>query len=119
MAAISFAQIQEERLNQDAQRMRTAPRPATYKPPTPPAPSHPLLPKKLTREKLHDRPAKNLCWHYDEPWSHDHRYKMGRLLLIEPIEDLEEVQEHEEEVTEEEQQLTDFTMYALADYANP
>ncbi|RZS18038.1 hypothetical protein BHM03_00050264 [Ensete ventricosum] len=43
----------------------------------------------------------------------------GPLLLIEPLEDVEEeVQEHEEEVTDEEEQLVDITMHALADYAN-
>ncbi|URE04495.1 hypothetical protein MUK42_34010 [Musa troglodytarum] len=82
--------------------------------------SHPSLPKKLTREELRDRSAKGLCWHCDEPWNRDHRYKRGRLLLIEPLEDMEEeVQEHEEEVTDEEQQPIDITMHALAGYANP
>ncbi|RZR84191.1 hypothetical protein BHM03_00010957 [Ensete ventricosum] len=66
------------------------PRPAIYKPPALPAPSSPSLPKKLTIEELRDRLAKGLCWHYNEPWSHDHRCKKERLLLIKPIEDLEE-----------------------------
>ncbi|RWV80522.1 hypothetical protein BHE74_00037341 [Ensete ventricosum] len=43
----------------------------------------------------------------------------GRLLLIEPIEDMKEVQEHEEEVADEEQQPIDITMHALNGYANP
>ncbi|RWW37813.1 hypothetical protein BHE74_00057019 [Ensete ventricosum] len=116
-AAISFAEIQEERLNQDAQRMRTTPRPMAYKPSIP---SYPSLPKKLTREELRDRSSKGLCWFYDELWSHDHHCKKGRLLLIEPLEDVEEeVQEHEEVVTEEEEQPVDITMHALAGYANP
>ncbi|RWW54154.1 hypothetical protein BHE74_00039273 [Ensete ventricosum] len=73
-----------------------------YKPPS--IPSHPSLPKKLTKEELRDRSTKDLCWHCDEPWSCDNRCKKGHLLLIEPIEDMEEkVQEHEEEVTDEEQ----------------
>ncbi|RWW15977.1 hypothetical protein GW17_00020161 [Ensete ventricosum] len=73
-----------------------------YKPPS--IPSHPSLPKKLTKEELRDRSTKGLCWHCDEPWSRDNRCKKGHLLLIEPIEDMEEkVQEHEEEVTDEEQ----------------
>ncbi|KAJ8459417.1 hypothetical protein OPV22_032343 [Ensete ventricosum] len=38
---ISFARIQEEWLNQDAQRMRTTPRHMAYEPPS--ASSHPLL----------------------------------------------------------------------------
>ncbi|RZS23527.1 hypothetical protein BHM03_00056485 [Ensete ventricosum] len=103
MATIFFAQIQEEQLNQDTQRMKITPRPTTYKPLAPPAPSYPSLPKKLMREELRDRSAKDLCWHYDELWNRDHLYKMGCLILIEPIEDLEEdVQDHEEEVMEEE-----------------
>ncbi|RWW19679.1 hypothetical protein GW17_00016250 [Ensete ventricosum] len=104
MAAVSFARIQEERLNQDARRMRTTPKTTTYKPPVPLAPSCPSLPKKLTREELRDRSAEGLCLHCDEPWSPDHRCKKEHLLLMEPIEDMEEeVQENEEEVTEEEQ----------------
>ena len=99
---ISFAWIQEEWLNQDAWRIRTSPRPVAYKPPS--TPSHPLLPKNLTREELRDRSAKGLYWHCDESWNCDHRYKRGHLLLIEPLEDMEEeVHEHEEEVMDEEQ----------------
>ncbi|RRT65817.1 hypothetical protein B296_00000104 [Ensete ventricosum] len=81
-AAISFTRIQEERLKQDARRMRTNP---LY------VPSHPSLSKKLTREELRDRSANGLYWHYDEPWSRDHRCKKGHLLLVEPIDDIEEV----------------------------
>ncbi|RZR86157.1 hypothetical protein BHM03_00013297 [Ensete ventricosum] len=89
-----------------------------YKPP--PVPNHPLLPKQLTKEELCDKSAKGLCWHCDEPWSHDHRCKKRHLLLIEPIKDMEEeVQEHKEEVTDEEQQPIDITMHALTGYANP
>ncbi|RWW44731.1 hypothetical protein BHE74_00049477 [Ensete ventricosum] len=45
---------------------------------------------------------------------------IGRLLLIEPLEDVEEdIQEHEEEVTDEEEQPIDITMHALAGYVNP
>ena len=98
---ISFARIQEERLNQDAQRMSTSPRLVVYKPPS--TPNHPSLTKKLTREELHDRSAKGHCWHCDKSWNHYHRYKRGHLLLIESLEDMEEeVQEHEEEVMDEE-----------------
>ncbi|RRT45497.1 hypothetical protein B296_00022134 [Ensete ventricosum] len=99
--------------------MRTTPRAASYKPPTPPTPSRPSLLKKLIREELRDRSVKGLCWHCDKPWSRDHPCKKGHLLLIKAIEDLEEeVQEHGV-VTEEEQQLTDYMMHALAGYANP
>ncbi|RRT65475.1 hypothetical protein B296_00023437 [Ensete ventricosum] len=63
IAIIAFARIQEERLNQDARRMRTTPRPTTYKPLVPSTPSRPSLPKKLTGEELRDRSAKDL-WFY-------------------------------------------------------
>ncbi|RRT39298.1 hypothetical protein B296_00012561 [Ensete ventricosum] len=59
-----------------------------YKPPS--IPNHPLLPKQLTKEELYDRSTKGLCWHCDEPWSHNHRCKKRHLLLIEPIKDMEE-----------------------------
>ncbi|RZR94550.1 hypothetical protein BHM03_00023251 [Ensete ventricosum] len=89
-----------------------------YKPPS--VPIRPSLPKKLTREELRDRFAKGLCWHCDESWSHFHRCKKDRLLLIEPLEDIEEeVLKHEEEVMNEEQYMVDITMHALAGYANP
>ncbi|RWW62604.1 hypothetical protein BHE74_00030270 [Ensete ventricosum] len=97
--AISFALIQEKRLNQDVRRTRTMPRPAAYKPSTTSASSRPSQLKKLIREELRDRSTKGLCWHCDEPWSHDHRCKRGRLLLIESIND----SEHEEEDLEHEE----------------
>ncbi|RWW07348.1 hypothetical protein BHE74_00006477 [Ensete ventricosum] len=82
--------------------MKTTPRLAAYKPPVPSIPNHPSLPKTLARDELRDRSVKGLCCHYDEPWSRNHRCKKGCLILIEPIEDMEEeVQEHEEEVTNE------------------
>ncbi|RZS09887.1 hypothetical protein BHM03_00041011 [Ensete ventricosum] len=88
-----------------------------YKPHS--APNHPSLPKKLTREELRDRLTKRLCWHCNEPWSRDHHCKKGHLLLIEPLEDMEEeVQEHEKEVADEEQQSVDITTHALTGYAN-
>ncbi|RZS22805.1 hypothetical protein BHM03_00055633 [Ensete ventricosum] len=69
-----------------------------YKPPALSTLNHPLQLKKLTRKELRDRSAKDLCWNCDEPWSRDHCCKRGFLLLIEPLDDLEEeVHEHEEE----------------------
>ncbi|RWW78144.1 hypothetical protein BHE74_00013652 [Ensete ventricosum] len=95
--------------------------------PKPPPPSTAIqapAPKKLTRDELRERSAKGLCWHCDEPWSHEHRCKKGRLLVIEPIEgeDIEpseESLEPEDEATEEEPQSADFTVHALAGYSNP
>ncbi|RRT33797.1 hypothetical protein B296_00031346 [Ensete ventricosum] len=81
-------------------------------------------PKKLTRDKLREQSTKGLCWHYDEPWSREHHYKKGRLLMIESTEEEDneiskESLEPEEETMEEESQLADYAMYALAVYSNP
>ncbi|RWV90138.1 hypothetical protein GW17_00047682 [Ensete ventricosum] len=50
--------------------------------------------------------------------------KMGRLLMIKPVEDedselSEESLEPEDEATEEEPQLADYAVDTLADYSNP
>ncbi|RRT54322.1 hypothetical protein B296_00019788 [Ensete ventricosum] len=83
-----------------------------------------LAPTKLTRDELHERSAKGLCWHCDEPWSREHRYKKGWLLMIELVEDednepSEEGLELEEEAMEEEPQLADYAVHTLAGYSNP
>ncbi|RZS18320.1 hypothetical protein BHM03_00050563 [Ensete ventricosum] len=80
--------------------------------------------KNLTRNKLRERSAKGLCWHYDEPRSHEHRSKKGQLLMIEPVEDennkpYEEGFEYEEGATEEEPQPADYAVHVLAGYSNP
>ncbi|RWW48281.1 hypothetical protein BHE74_00045659 [Ensete ventricosum] len=123
MAAISFARLQEERLNHEAWRTRVAPQLAALRHLVPLTVSLPSTPKKLTREELRERSAKGLCWHCDEPWSRDHRCRKGRLLVIEPIEeeDLEHEEEsldHEEKDEEEEPQPTDCMVYTLVGYAN-
>ncbi|RWW79584.1 hypothetical protein BHE74_00012119 [Ensete ventricosum] len=108
MAAISFVQLQEEQLNHEDRR-------TTIRAPTP---------KKLIREELWEHSAKELCWHCNEPWSREHRYKKGRLLMIKPVED-EDIEpskerlEIEEEVMEEEPKSIDFMVHALAGYSNP
>ncbi|RZS10445.1 hypothetical protein BHM03_00041671 [Ensete ventricosum] len=107
---ISFTRLQDERLNQDVRRTRPTPQPTAYKTPAPSTPSRPPQPKKFTREELRDRSVKGFCWHYDEPWSHDHRCKKGRLLLIEPIDESELEEEdldHEEENMGEDLELVD------------
>ncbi|RWW36239.1 hypothetical protein BHE74_00058751 [Ensete ventricosum] len=124
MAAISFACIQEERLNHEARRTRVAPRPAMLRPTTPSTTIQAPAPKKLTRDELRERSAKGLCWHCDEPWSHEHCCKKGQLLMIEPVEDedsepYEEGLEPKEEATEEEPQPADYAVHALASYSNP
>ncbi|RWW20785.1 hypothetical protein GW17_00015080 [Ensete ventricosum] len=81
-------------------------------------------PKKLTRDELHERSAKELCWHCDELWSREHHCKKGQLLVIEPAEDednetSEEALEPKEEAMEEESQPANYTEHALAGYSNP
>ncbi|RWW41926.1 hypothetical protein BHE74_00052556 [Ensete ventricosum] len=76
--------------------------------PRPTAPSTTIqapAPKKLTRDELHERSAKELCWHCDESWSHEHHCKKVQLLVIEPTEDednetSEEALEFKEEAME-------------------
>ncbi|RWV91129.1 hypothetical protein GW17_00046609 [Ensete ventricosum] len=124
MAVISFARIQEERLNHEAQRTRVAPQPAIPRPVAPSTAIRAPAPKKLTRDDLRERSTKGLCWHCDEPWSREHRCKKGRLLMIEPVEDednkpSEEGLEPEEEAIEEEPQPADYVVHALASYSNP
>ncbi|RRT56268.1 hypothetical protein B296_00021448 [Ensete ventricosum] len=124
MATISFAHIQEERLNHEVRRTRVAPRPAMLRPIASSTTIQALAPKKLIRVKLYERSAKGLCWHYDEPWSQEHRCKKGRVLVIEPVEDedsepSEEGFKLEKEATEEDPQLADYVVHALAGYSNP
>ncbi|RRT69502.1 hypothetical protein B296_00037322 [Ensete ventricosum] len=123
IAAISFARLQEERLNHEARRTMVAPRPTMSKPSAPSTVIRAPATKKLTRDELRERSAKGLCWHCDEPWSRERRCKKGRLLVIEPVEDKDNEPPEEslepEEVKEEEPQSADFTMHALAGYSNP
>ncbi|RRT79895.1 hypothetical protein B296_00004675 [Ensete ventricosum] len=58
-AVIAFARIQEKRLNQDAQRMRTTPRLTAYEPPS--ASRYPLLPKILTSSSGFDSREGDSC----------------------------------------------------------
>ncbi|RWW03524.1 hypothetical protein GW17_00033312 [Ensete ventricosum] len=81
-------------------------------------------PKKLTRDELRERSAKGLCWHCDEPWSHEHRCKKGQLLMIEPAKDEDnetskEALEPKEEAMEEESQPAGYVLHALTGYSNP
>ncbi|RRT61228.1 hypothetical protein B296_00018971 [Ensete ventricosum] len=87
MAVISFARIQEEQLNHEVRRTRVAPRPVMSRPTAAYTAIQASVPKKLTRDELRKRSAKELCWHCDEPWSLEHHCKKGQLLVIEPVED--------------------------------
>ncbi|RZR93465.1 hypothetical protein BHM03_00021972 [Ensete ventricosum] len=110
--------VQEERLNQNARRMRTTPRPAAYKPPS--TLSRPSLPKKLMLEELHDISTKGLCLYCDKLWSRNHRCEKGKLSIIKPIEESkQEVQETKEENIKEEPQPANCTTHALAGHTYP
>ncbi|RWW80754.1 hypothetical protein BHE74_00010889 [Ensete ventricosum] len=118
-AAISFARLQEKWRNQDVWRTKTTPRLVAYKPPS--TSNRPPQPKKLTREELRYRSAKEFCWHCDEHLSHDHRCKKGQLLLIEPTEEpkLKDVAlKPKEKDIEEKLQPTAYTFHVSSDYAN-
>ncbi|RRT31847.1 hypothetical protein B296_00057620 [Ensete ventricosum] len=124
MAVISFAFIQEEQLNHEVRRTRVAPQLAMPRPTTPSTFIQAPAPKKLIRDKLRERSAKELCYHYDEPWSREHHCKKGRLLMIEPVEDednetSEEALESKEEAMEEKSHSADYAVHALAGYSNP
>ncbi|RWW52976.1 hypothetical protein BHE74_00040577 [Ensete ventricosum] len=115
--------IQEEQLNHEVQRTRIAPRPAMLRSTTPSTTIQAPAPKKLTRDKLRERSAEELCWNYDEPWSREHHYKKGRLLVIEPAkaednETSEEALEPKEEAMEEESPSANYAVHALAGYSN-
>ncbi|RWW61560.1 hypothetical protein BHE74_00031377 [Ensete ventricosum] len=121
---ISFARIQEEQLNHEVRTTRVTPRPAMPRPTMPSTTIQAPAPKKLTRDELRERSAKELCWHCDEPWSRDHHCKKGRLLMIEPVEDKdnetsEEALEHKAEAMEEESQSANYAVHALAGFSNP
>ncbi|RRT49158.1 hypothetical protein B296_00032712 [Ensete ventricosum] len=123
MAVISFTQLHEERLNYEARRTRVTPRLVMSKPSASSTTIRAPTPKKLMRDELREQSAKRLCWHYDEPWSNEHHYKKGWLLVIEPVEDednetSDKSLKPKEEVMEEEPRLVDFTVHALAGYSN-
>ncbi|RZS12289.1 hypothetical protein BHM03_00043715, partial [Ensete ventricosum] len=116
MTTISFARIQEERLNQEAGKTRVAPRPAMPRRTSPSTAIQAPVPQKLTRDELPERSAKGLCWHCNEPWSREHRCKKGRLLVIEPVEDednepSEEALEPKELAMEEESQPVNYAVH--------
>ncbi|RRT50223.1 hypothetical protein B296_00030918 [Ensete ventricosum] len=123
MATFSFAHIQEEQLNHEVRRTRVAPRLAMLRPTAPSTAIQAPAPKKLTRDELCERSAKELCWHCDEPWSREHHCKKGQLLMIEPTKDednetSEEALEPKEEAMVEDSQLANYAVHALAGYSN-
>ncbi|RWV91345.1 hypothetical protein GW17_00046373 [Ensete ventricosum] len=123
MAAIFFARIQKEQLNHEIRRTRVTPRPAMLRPTTPSTAIQAAAPKKLTRDELRERSAKELYWHCNEPWSHEHHCKKGQLLMIEPAEDEDNETSEEalepQEAMEEESQPANYAVHVLAGYSNP
>ncbi|RRT41824.1 hypothetical protein B296_00052243 [Ensete ventricosum] len=118
---ISFARIHDKWLNNDAQRTKIMNRPVTIKPLSSPTTNRTFQPKELTQEELCDRSATGLCWLCNKLWSHNHHCKKGKLLKIDPIEELEREEEgleHEEENMMVDMQLVDCTTHAPAGYAN-
>jgi hypothetical protein len=89
VAAFSFARVQEERLSEESRR--------PFKEMNNPVvgsssliPNHKTPAIRLTREELKERTSKGLCWHCDEKWQKGHQCKQGRLLMIEPVEEVED-----------------------------
>ncbi|KAG6484069.1 hypothetical protein ZIOFF_060863 [Zingiber officinale] len=80
-AALSFAQLQKEKINEEGRRNNKVIREN---------PSHYSTPRRLTKEEIKERMAKGLCWHCDEKWHRGHQCKQKRILMIEPIENSEE-----------------------------
>ncbi|RZR98388.1 hypothetical protein BHM03_00027726 [Ensete ventricosum] len=124
MAVIFFTCIQEKQLNHEVRRTRVTPRPDMPRPTAPSTAIQAPAPKKLTRDELRERLAKELCWHCDEPWSHEHHCKKGQLLVIELAKDednetSEEALEPKEEAMEEESQPANYAVHALVGYSNP
>ncbi|RWV94354.1 hypothetical protein GW17_00043114 [Ensete ventricosum] len=102
---------------------KVAPQPAMLTPTAPSTAIQAPTQKMLTRDELHERLTKELCWHCDEPWSREHHCKKGRLLVIELAEDednetSEEALEPKEEAMEEESQPANYAVHALAGYSN-
>ncbi|RZR74962.1 hypothetical protein BHM03_00046770 [Ensete ventricosum] len=113
-AAISFARLHEDRLNQDARRTKVVARPAAQRLSAPSTTSRSPQPKKL-REEFRDRLAKGLCWHCNKLWSRDHHCKKERPLLVEPTEEpkLKDIAlESEEKDMKEKPQSAARTFYA-------
>ncbi|KAG6493115.1 hypothetical protein ZIOFF_048092 [Zingiber officinale] len=79
--ALSFARLQEEKINEEGRKNNKVIREN---------PSHYSTPRRLTKEEIKERMAKGLCWHCDEKWHRGHQCKQKRILMIEPIENSEE-----------------------------
>ncbi|XP_042452681.1 uncharacterized protein LOC122037297 [Zingiber officinale] len=91
-AALSFARLQEEKINEEGRRNNKVIREN---------PSHYSTPRRLTKEEIKERMAKGLCWHCNEKWHRGHQCKQKRILIIEPIENSEEEDDFDEGETQD------------------
>ncbi|KAG6528131.1 hypothetical protein ZIOFF_010280 [Zingiber officinale] len=91
-AALSFARLQEEKINEEGRRNNKVIREN---------PSYYSTPRRLTKEEIKERMAKGLCWHCDEKWHRGHQCKQKRILMIEPIENSEEEDDFHEDETQD------------------
>ncbi|XP_042401280.1 uncharacterized protein LOC121991335 [Zingiber officinale] len=91
-AALSFARLQEEKINEEGRRNNKV---------ILENPSHYSTPRRLTKEEIKERMAKGLCWHCDEKWHRGHQCKQKRILMIEPIENSEEEDDFDEGETQD------------------
>ncbi|RRT53668.1 hypothetical protein B296_00029332 [Ensete ventricosum] len=80
--------------------------------------------KKIDKRRASRTSTKGLCWHCDEPWSREHRYKKGRLLMIELVEDedknhLKKALNPKRKPWRKSPKPADYAVHALAGYSNP
>ena len=80
--------------------------------------------RRLTQDELKERSAKGLCWHCDEKWQKGYHCKQKRLVMIEPVEDLEEAgdkeeSEHDGDVEEGIEQTVAISVHTLVRYSTP
>ncbi|CAL9132125.1 unnamed protein product, partial [Musa textilis] len=119
VVAISFARIQEEKINMEYRQNRSDNKQMISVPPGLSIPNHNLN----TREELKESSAKGLCSHCDERWSKEHHCRQGKLLRIEPIEEKFKAEELDFDQgsieTDKDIDPITYTVHALAGYSNP
>ena len=121
IAAISFANLHEKKINRENHGNRSDNNQMISKPLAPSIPNQSLDTRRLTQEELKERSAKGL--YHDEKWSMEHRCKQGQLLMIGPIGDEPKAKNvnsnHKGINSNEDVEPTIHTMHTLADYSNP
>ncbi|KAG6493466.1 hypothetical protein ZIOFF_048452 [Zingiber officinale] len=107
-AALSFARLQEEKINEEGRRHNKVIHENT---------SHCSTPRRLTKEEIKERMTKGLCWHCDEKWHRGHQCKQKRILLIEPIENSEEEDDFDEGETQDNINKVQYDSMAISVHA--